>query len=288
MSPSSSESQSESGSSESGSSEFGADTAVRPAGAGRWSATLHDRWNIGANPNGGYLLAVAVRAMSEAVERPHPVSVTAHYLAPPSVGPVEIITGVVKTGRSFATVQASVVQADRERVRLLGTFGDLAAQRGPTRITATIPRIAPPEKCRSLLELTREAGRPVPDAVHRFDIRLPPDTPWGRAELGEPYEITGWIRFADGTEPDTTSLVTFADAFPPTLIGSIETTWVPTLELTVHVRNRPAPGWLLGTFRTRLLIDGLLEEDGEIWDSEGHPVAQCRQLALILQPPKRG
>lgn len=82
-------------------------------------------------------------------------------------------------------------------------------------------------------------------------------------------------------------MVTFADAFPPTLIGSIETTWIPTLELTVHVRNRPAPGWLLGTFRTRLLIDGLLEEDGEIWDSEGRPVAQCRQLALILQPRKR-
>lgn len=82
-------------------------------------------------------------------------------------------------------------------------------------------------------------------------------------------------------------MVTFADAFPPTLIGSIETTWIPTLELTVHVRNRPAPGWLLGTFRTRLLIDGLLEEDGEIWDSEGRPVAQFRQLALILQPRKR-
>jgi acyl-CoA thioesterase len=260
---------------------------VRPAGPGRWSATLHDRWNIGVNPNGGYLLAVAVRAMSAAVERPHPVTVTAHYLVPPNVGAVEVATEIVKAGRSFATVAASVAQDGRERVRLLGTFGDLAAQRGPTRITATMPSIAPPEACRSLAELTREAGRPVPEAVHRFDIRLPPDSPWGHVELGEPYQITGWIRFADGTEPDTTSLVAFADAFPPTLIGSIETTWVPTLELTVHVRNRPAPGWLLGTFRTRLLIDGLLEEDGEIWDSEGHPVAQCRQLALILQPRNR-
>lgn len=157
----------------SGSSEFGADTAVRPTGAGRWSATLHDRWNIGANPNGRYLLAVAVRAMSEAVERPQAMSVTAHYLAPTNVGPVEIITDIVKAGRSFASVEAAVVQDGRERVRLLGTFGDLAAQRGPTRITATSPRIAPPEECRSLLELTEAAGRPAPEALHRFDIRLP-------------------------------------------------------------------------------------------------------------------
>lgn len=270
-----------------GGSEFGTDTAVFASGPGRWTARLHERWNIGANPNGGYLAAVAVRAMSEAVQRPHAVSVTAHYLSPPSVGEVEIVTETIKAGRSFATVGAAVVQDGRERVRLLGSFGDLADQRGPTRVTALMPQIAPPEECRSLLDLTREAGRPIPENLYRYDIRLPPDSPWGRAELGEPYEITGWIRFADGTDADTTSLVTFADAFPPTMIGSIKTTWVPTLELTVHVRARPAPGWLLGTFRTRLLIDGLLEEDGELWDDEGHPVAQCRQLALILQPRKR-
>ncbi|MGI8752982.1 MAG: thioesterase family protein, partial [Acidimicrobiales bacterium] len=181
------------GSGSGGSSEFGADTAVRPAGAGRWSATLHDRWNIGANPNGGYLLAVAVRAMSGSVERPHAVSVTAHYLSPPSVGPVEIITDIVKAGRSFATVQASVVQDGRERVRLLGTFGDLSDQRGPTRITATMPRIAPPEECRSLLELTREAGRPAPKAIHRFDPQPPPKNPWGQAKIDQQYEINRWV-----------------------------------------------------------------------------------------------
>lgn len=264
---------------------FVADTAVAPIGDGRWEATLHERWNVGANPNGGYLLAVAVRAMCEAGGRPHPMSVTAHYLSPPAVGRVEVATEVAKAGRSFATVEAHVVQEGRERVRLLGTFGDLATRRGPTRVSAQMPQIAPPADCRSLVELTAEAGRAVPEAVRRFDILLPPESPWGRAELGEPYQITGWIRFADGTEPDTTSLVTFADAFPPTLIGSMEVGWVPTLELTVHVRRRPAPGWMLGTFRTRLLIDGVLEEDGELWDSEGLPVAQSRQLALVLSPP---
>ena len=33
------------------------------------------------------------------------------------------------------------------------------------------------------------------------------------------------------------------------------------------------------------LHDGLLDEEGEIWDSTGKLVAQNRQLALSLRPP---
>ena len=39
-----------------------------------WSADINRRWNIGNNPNGGYLLAIAVRAMREAAGRPDPLS----------------------------------------------------------------------------------------------------------------------------------------------------------------------------------------------------------------------
>ncbi|MHB1533723.1 MAG: thioesterase family protein [Acidimicrobiales bacterium] len=263
------------------SSHFESDTAVRPAEGG-WRADIHPRWNVGDNPNGGYLLAIAVRAMLAEAERPDPLTVTAHYLSPPVAGPVAIRTDALKRGRSFVTVEAALIQGERERVRLLGAFGDLAAQRGPTRVSASAPDIPPPERCVSLAELTRRAGRDIPEAVHRYDLLLPPDSAWGRAGDGDPLEITGWIRFADATPATTLSLLAFADAFPPTLLGSVAAGWVPTIELTVHVRGRPAPGWILGTFRTRFLLDGLLEEDGELWDSAGAPVALSRQLALVL------
>jgi len=173
---------------------------------------------------------------------------------------------------------------------VLGSFSDLTARQGPTRISARPPDIPPPDKCVSLKELTERAGRPVPEVMNRFDLRLPPDRPWGRLRAqtesqsagGDPFEITGWIRFNDGTEPSAISAVAFADGFPPTLLGALDTGWVPTIELTVHLRGRPAPGWLLGTFQTRVLVDGLLEEDGELWDSEGRPVALSRQLAMVL------
>lgn len=54
-----------------------------------------------------------------------------------------------------------------------------------------------------------------------------------------------------------------------------------TTELTVHLRDRPAPGWLACRASTRFLIDGYHEEDFELWDRTGRLVAQARQLALV-------
>jgi Acyl-CoA thioesterase C-terminal domain len=57
--------------------------------------------------------------------------------------------------------------------------------------------------------------------------------------------------------------------------------WTPTVELTAHVRARPAAGWLRCVFTTRFVTGGFLEEDGEVWDETSTLVAQSRQLALI-------
>jgi hypothetical protein len=54
-----------------------------------------------------------------------------------------------------------------------------------------------------------------------------------------------------------------------------------TVELTVHVRARPAPGWLACRSTTRFVAGGFHEEDFEIWDGTGVLVAQSRQLALL-------
>jgi acyl-CoA thioesterase len=76
----------------------------------------------------------------------------------------------------------------------------------------------------------------------------------------------------------------FADAFPPAILDLYPASWVPTLQYSVYVRARPQGGWLRGSFRTRSMARGLLEEDGELFDSTGRLVALSRQLALLLPP----
>ncbi len=49
----------------------------------------------------------------------------------------------------------------------------------------------------------------------------------------------------------------------------------------MHVRARPAPGWLACRSYTRFVTGGYHEEDFEVWDSAGVLVAQSRQLALV-------
>ncbi len=261
---------------------FDADTAVERSGD-RWRATVSDRWDVGVNPNGGYVLALLLRAVRGSVELPDPLTATAHYLRPPDHGEAMIGVDVVRSGRRFATATAALVQGERERVRAIATFGDLTAAQGPTRIDARPPELPPPDQCHDMTEgRSAESLATMPEIMRRFDVRLPEPLGWPRGERRGVPRLDGWIRFRDGREPDLLSLALFADAFPPPILDVIPAAWVPTLELTVHLRKHPKPGWLRAVFQTRVLRDGLLEEDGELWDADGDLVAMSRQLATVI------
>jgi len=266
---------------------FDEDTAVDRIDTDRFSADCRIGWRVigGVAPNGGYLMAIAARAMADRAERPDPVTLTAHFLAPPALGPIEIETELVREGGRHRTVAARLVQDGKECVRLLGAFGDLGRADGPSQVTRRPPPWPPvtelPDSVASL------GAHEAPEILHRLEHRMPPDTlgwtqgwPSGRGAHG------GHCRWPDTDTVDVLGLLFVVDAYPPAVfdLGAAGVAWAPTMELTVQLRGRPTAGWLTTRFTTTALTDGYFEEDGEVWDSSGRLVAISRQLALARRP----
>ena len=244
-----------------------------------WSGAIAPGWDIAANANGGYLLAIAARALGAALARPDPVTISAHYFHPGKPGDVTIETQVLKEGRRFSSGTATLLSKGRVLLGCIGTFGDLTEVSGPEIIDQGPPQLPDPGDC---LPVVATDTFPPP-FMGKIELRLHPED--GQFLLGKRTGqalMRGWFRLRGGEPADTITLLCAADAFPPTAFNAdFPVAWTPTIELTVHVRARPEPGWLRCTFATHFVTGGFLEEDGEIWDSTGRLVAQSRQLALV-------
>lgn len=258
-------------------SEF--DDATRVAADG--SAQIVPGWDIGGNANGGYMLALAAQHLRQISGRPDPLTITAHYLAPGTVGPVVVEGDVVKAGRRYTTVVGSMRRGGVRMMHVVATFGDLAAMAGGfEHVNGAPPDLPPFAECVS----RRAEQGPVKVAlIDRLDMRLHPrDAAFAIGPRTGTAEMAGWFAFADGRAIDSLALLLAADAFPPAVFNlDIAEGWVPTLELTVHLRGVAAPGPVRAIFRSRFVQGGAFEEDGEIWDSLGRLVAISRQFALL-------
>ena len=248
---------------------------------GRYVGEVHDGWDIRGNANGGYVMALMNSAMRNASCRTDPISLTLHYLAPLPPCRFEIITDVVKRGRRFTTVSASMVVDGRTAIRAIGAFGDLGdPQVGLHHVDIAPPELPPFADCKA----RDPQAENIPLALmSKLNMRLHPDD-LGFA-IGKPSGrslMRGYFAFADERPIDTHAVLLAADAFAPPVFNLVEVPgWVPTVELTVHVRAKPAPGPLACSFDARVVQGGMFEEDGVIFDERGVLVAQSRQIGLV-------
>jgi acyl-CoA thioesterase len=241
---------------------------------------IHDGWDIGGNANGGYLMALAAQGLRHLAGRPDPISMTGHYLSPGRPGPVRIDGEVVKQGRRFSTVAGRMHRDGTPILQVVGSFGDLSQPLGTYEHLAVGPPELPPfDDC---VPRTANQGTVQVAMMDRLAVRLHPDhVGWVTGDRRGVAEIAGWFGFADGRPVDTLALLMVCDAFPPAVFHlDMPPGWVPTVEYTVHVRGIPAPGPVRCVFRSQFVQGGFLNEDGEVWDSEGKLVAQSRQLGL--------
>lgn len=285
-----------------------ADPGDSSAGHGRWTTDISAEWNIGANPNGGYILTSSLRAMAQGVGPDDvPLSMTTHFLRP-AVGaaPARITVEPVKRGRRISVFRSAMAQAEhggsspeKRRIVSMASFGSLGeppdsdadietgarVDMAPSAPAGSVDEIRPddipaPDGCLDRSDLPQGVELPI---MSRLDVRLDPATSATHPDSSGPAAMRGWIRFADGRPCDVMSLPLFADSFPPSLFSRFgRIGWVPTVELTVHVRARPKPGWIQAAFETHDLRNGTIIEDGLLWDCDGQMVARSRQLAVLL------
>jgi acyl-CoA thioesterase len=159
----------------------------------------------------------------------------------------------VRAGRRVATGEARLVQSGKEIVRAGATFADL--DHASDRVHM---RSQPPVRV------------PLPRAA-RLGRR--PGEPGARSAL--------LAAVPRRHAADLFALAAMVDAAAPAVL-ELGVQGSATIELTVHLRATPAPGWLACRAFTRHAIGEYHDEDFEIWDSTGALVAQSRQFALLL------
>lgn len=261
------------------------DLAVTPQGGGRFVASISDAWTLAAVPQGGMVAAIAARAMAGALDEPAQAlrSLSVVFAGQVASGDVEVDVTVLRRGRSMSQLQATVRNPGAAAgLTAIAVFG--APRRGFSFTDLEYPEVDGPEGLRSFRD-------PVPPGID-FEFARPPlpfwehilecrpargRPPWEPFEHG-PAEAVFWFRLdeppldGDGRLDPLAALVvcdTMPNAVSQKLPPSDEPWFGPSADLTIHLFDRPRPGWLLGHNRARHAGDGYASVDMALWDAQG-------------------
>jgi hypothetical protein len=262
--------------------------ATRPEATeepGRYTVLLDGQWTIGPKLHGGYLLAVIARAARAAIadERPAhtcPQAVTGTFLQAPEPGPADLEVTVLRLGRGASQLRVRLDQAGAPSVEAACVLGPPALPSPHDREPAP-PELTPRERCpRS--PSTTDDGRgslPLMDVV---DTRLDPRTTgFLRGRPSGEGRISGWASL-DPDEPWTVEgLLVALDVLPPATFDMGLSGWSPTMSLSAHVVDAPAPGPLRVSQWVEHAGADRMHETCRVWDAAGRLVGHAHQLAAI-------
>jgi acyl-CoA thioesterase-2 len=263
--------------------DFEQDTRVFHTETG-WQTTLSPDWQV-TGPQGGYVAAIALRAMAGLVAPGFlPAALTAQYLTPASAGPAEVEPLLLRQGRRAAFTTATVRQ--HSKIELGASASFFQSGEGPVLLALTPPVLPAPEQCRSL-------GVPAPSGPRfpfheNYDLRFDPET------LREPdgtAEFSFWASYREHTWGDDP--VVYAASLIPLLDMAVFTAafrFIPkfsgavTLDLTAHWHTFPAAqGWIILRGRCLHAGTGMLNGWTEAWTADGSLLATAAQQAVIVQ-----
>jgi acyl-CoA thioesterase len=264
---------------------FDRDTAITRVDEATFRARIDPDWFVVRGPNGGYLAAIILRALEARVSDPEraPRSLTIHFVSPSDASDVLITTSVEREGRSLTSCSARVTQDGR--LVALAIAACSAPRPGPSFCDLEAPEVPPAHALNSATPFPGSPGIAY-RWEHRWAIGRPPEIGAPRARHAV---AGGWIRCEEPQLLDAPAIAAITDAWLPAIFTRVdESLFVPTIDLTVHFRSSlPHPGlaaddFVLAVFRTTVVADGFMEEDGEVWAPDGTLLAQSRQLAATI------
>jgi acyl-CoA thioesterase len=248
----------------------------------RWNhqAVLPDEWVALQGVHGGFVAALAVRAIDAALDDPTRTlrAATFGFLRGLRPGPVRFHVDEIRLGRALATYHVTVTQDD-----------------GPASILARC-HLSPAWEGISFSDLQPPALNPPADAVrlqipgrvghvHHLPTLLHPDT---TMFAGRPQ--ARWLAWTRPCEPDVVDLpwlTMLGDYFPPAVcVRNTQPSRAVTIEyaIQIHTSERVTPlapdSYLTCQMHATHAVEGFAVEDGTIWTPDGTLLASVRQTRL--------
>jgi acyl-CoA thioesterase len=276
---------------------FADDTRVHRLDHGRYEAVLDPDWGIWG-PNGGYLGAVALRAVGQHCSIDTPVSYSCHYANVAEFGKVQLRLEDTKRGRVAESVDLTISQRDE---RSAATKTILRAMVWVARETQTGFAHDPPPT--AVVDGPEEHPPMSLDDLGDAQVRTrlwqtiefrPVELHGDRTQMGVP-RLQGWFRF----RPDACFEDSFLDAARSLLLvdnliwpaarlahPGVTGVFAPSMDLHVHFHRKASDEpdgspWLFADAHAETAQRGLLSGSVSVWARSGRLLASGRSLSVL-------
>jgi acyl-CoA thioesterase-2 len=271
------------------------DTAVERVDERRFRAIVRRDWEIWG-PMGGYMAAIALRAVGAVSRFDRPASFFCHFLGVAAFDSVDLTVTELRSGGTAAAHRVQITQEGRPILE--GTAWSIGAVEGLEHDLAEAPSVAGPDGLRNYAELRADAGAEDQEAFAFWDNveGRPVDArDWPPPEPLPPI-WQQWCRFrpaptfADPWVDACRSLILvdiqgWPSAWGPHAAGP-QTFYAPSLDLYVAFHDpQPESEWLLCDGAGPIARHGLLGWTGRLWSTDGHLVASGAGQLLSRRLP---
>lgn len=277
--------------------DFERDTAVEGSG-GHYRARLHEDWRIWG-PNGGYLAAIALRAVGNEAKVARPASFHAHFLSVARFDEVEIEVTPIRLGRRSESFRASMSQAGKPVLEAL--VRTAASGPGLEHDVAVRPDVPAPETLDNIATIIEKHGlqRDGPSFPFWENIECRPGAPERVIEgpKARPPVRQDWYRFRpretfDDPWTDAGRYLLLIDtmSWPAAVQPHPRTELIaPNLDVAAWFhRAAPEAAWLLADHVSPVGEAGLLGTTGRIFAPDGRLLASGGAQLLCVPPPDAG